>query len=125
MAFKFNEKRKAHTPWDTPMKFGRSVIKKTDLEGNTLGEANMDGSISVDESVDLDSPLGKRIVAHEQSHVDDIESGRASYDDNWVTWEGKRYPRKNGKIFHKGKWKPEGDRTLDWEIKAMQAEKGV
>ena len=34
MAFKFNEKRRTHTPWDTPMKFGNTVVKKKDLEGS-------------------------------------------------------------------------------------------
>tara|TARA_R100001594_G_scaffold121339_1_gene157163 strand:- start:757 stop:1134 length:378 start_codon:yes stop_codon:yes gene_type:complete len=125
MAFKFNERRKARTPWDNPMKFGNTVVKKKDLEGNILGEANMDGSIHVDNSVDLDSPMGKRVVAHEQSHVEDIQSGRASYDDESVTWEGKKYPRSNGKIFYNFKWYKEGDNNLPWEAKAIQAEKRV
>ena len=83
----------------------------------------MDGSISVDESVDLSSPMGKRVIAHEQSHAEDMQSGRASYDDKSVTWEGKKYPRKNGKIFYNLKWHEEGDSNLPWEAKAIQAEK--
>ena len=64
MAFKFNEKRKLRTPQNSPLRFGKSPIRVTDLEGSTLGEANMDGSISVDKSVDLNSPLGRRVIKH-------------------------------------------------------------
>ena len=124
MAFKFNEKRRTHTPWDAPMKFGNAVVKKKDLEGSVLGEANMDGSIHVDDSVDLNSPTGKRIVAHENEHVKQMESG-AAYDDVSVTWKGNKYPRKNGKIFYNLKWQEEGDSNLPWEAEAIQAEKRV
>ena len=123
MAFKFNEKRKLRTPQNSPLRFGKSPIRITDLEGGTLGEANMDGSISIDESVDLNSPLGRRVVKHEQKHVDDIKSGKAAYDDVSVTWKGKKYPRKNGKIFYNFKWYNEGDGNLPWEAEAIRAEK--
>ena len=123
MAFKFNEKRKLRTPQNSPLRFGKSPIRVTDLEGSTLGEANMDGSISVDKSVDLNSPLGRRVIKHEQKHVDDIKSGKAAYDDTSVTWKGKKYPRKNGKIFYDFKWYNEGDGNLPWEAEAIRAEK--
>lgn len=123
MAFKFNEKRKLRTPQNSPLRFGKSPIRVTDLEGSTLGEANMDGSISVDKSVDLNSPLGRRVIKHEQKHVDDIKSGKAAYDDASVTWKGKKYPRKNGKIFYDFKWYNEGDGNLPWEAEAIRAEK--
>ena len=49
MAFKLNsETRKLRTPDNSTFKFGRRdvPIRKVDLEGTTLGEANMDGTIS-------------------------------------------------------------------------------
>ena len=125
MAFKLNsEKRKLRTPDNSTFKFGRRdiPIKKVDLEGDTLGEANMDGSISLDVSVDENSPMGRRVIKHEQSHIEDIKSGRASYDDNSVTWKGKKYPRKNGKIKYNGTWYAEGHNVLPWEKKAINAE---
>ena len=125
MAFKFNERRKARTPWDSPMKFGNAVVKKKNLEGGCLGEANMDGSIYVDDSVDLNSPMGRRVVAHENEHRKQMESGEAAYDDVSVTWKGNKYPRKNGKIFYNFKWHEEGDSRLPWEAEAIRAEKRV
>ena len=105
MAFKLNsETRKFRTPENSTFKFGRRniPIRKVDLEGTTLGEANMDGTISLDESVDENSPLGRQVVNHEKSHIEDIESGKAAYSDEWVEWEGTKYIRSNGKIKYNG-----------------------
>ena len=101
-------------------------IFKKKLEGNTLAEANMDGSMYVDPSVDLNSKLGKRVVKHEQAHIDQIQSGRAAYGDEWVMWEDKIYLRRqeNGVDVidgPNGKW-PEGDANHPWEQEAMEAE---
>ena len=102
-------------------------IVKTPLDSGVLGEANMDGSISIDPSVDLNSPLGKRVIKHEKQHIDDIESGRAAYNDSVVMWEGKLYIRKeiNGeKVIDgpSGRW-PEGHPNHPWEQSAINAEK--
>jgi len=125
MAFKLNsETRKLRTPDNSTFKFGRRdvPIRKVDLEGTTLGEANMDGTISLDESVDENSPLGRQVVSHEKSHIEDIESGKAAYNDEWVEWEGTKYPRSNGKIKYNGSWYAEGSNSLPWEKKAVRAE---
>jgi len=87
----------------------------------------MDGTISIDPSVDLNSPLGRRVIKHEKQHIDDIESGRAGYNDNVVMWEGKLYIRKeiNGeKVIDgpNGRW-PEGHPKHPWEQSAINAEK--
>jgi len=102
-------------------------IVKTPLDSGVLGEANMDGTISIDPSVDLNSPLGRRVIKHEKQHIDDIESGRAGYNDNVVMWEGKLYIRKeiNGeKVIDgpNGRW-PEGHPKHPWEQSAINAEK--
>ena len=103
-----------------------SNIFKKNLEGNTLAETNMDGSMYVDSSVDLDSKLGRRVVKHEQAHIDQIDSGRAAYGDNWVMWEDKIYIRKEEDGVAvidgpNGRW-PEGDPNHPWEQEAMEAE---
>tara|TARA_R100000406_G_scaffold91764_1_gene79926 strand:+ start:644 stop:1012 length:369 start_codon:yes stop_codon:yes gene_type:complete len=101
-------------------------INRKDAGHGALAQANMDGSIDIDPSVDLNSPLGRRIIKHEQCHIDQIESGRAAYGDNWVMWEGKVYIRKeeNGVPVIEGpngKW-PEGHPNHPWEAEAIQAE---
>ena len=102
-------------------KLRRNIFRKK-LEDNTLAEANMDGSISVDPSVNLDSPLGKRVIKHEKEHIKQIKSGRGTYTDNYVTWLGKKYKRKDGKIKYKGKWKHDGWNGFPWEKEAIRAE---
>ena len=102
-------------------------ILRTDLEGDTLAEANMDGSINVSPKVNLNSAFGKKLLKHEKQHLDDIESGRAAYNDNVVMWEGKMYLRRNingEKIIDgpNGRW-PEGHPNHPWEQSAIQAEK--
>ena len=106
---------------------GNVDIVKTPLDSGVLGEANMDGTISIDSSVDLNSPLGRRVIKHEKQHIDDIESGRAAYNDSVVMWEGKLYIRKeiNGeKVIDgpSGRW-PEGHPKHPWEQSAINAEK--
>ena len=51
-----------------------------------------------------------------------MEAGILDYDDNYVYWKGKKYPRKNGKIKYNGKWYIEGSKSLPWEKKAYDAE---
>ena len=98
-------------------------INKKSFGDGTVAQANMDGSIDVDPSVDLNSPFGKRALKHEMKHARDIEEGKAAYGDNWVMWDDKIYIRKNGYIDGpNGRW-PEGDKNHPWEQEAIAAEK--
>ena len=117
MAFKLGkEKRQIRNSKNTP-------IFRKNLKGGTLAEANMDGSIVIDNSVKPNSAFERRIIKHEKKHIEQIKSGRAGYTDNHVMWEGKKYERKDGKIKYKGKWYDEGeDKHLPWEIEAKKAE---
>ena len=102
-------------------------IVKTPLDSGTVAEANMDGSIYVDPSVNLNSKFGRRVIKHEQKHLEQIEEGRAAYNDSVVMWEGKLYMRReiNGENVidgPNGRW-PEGHKNHPWEAEAIQAEK--
>ena len=102
-------------------------IVKTPLDSGTVAEANMDGSIYVDPSINLKSKFGRRVIKHEQKHLEQIEEGRAGYNDNVVMWEGKLYMRRkiDGEDVidgPNGRW-PEGHKNHPWEAEAIQAEK--
>jgi len=112
-----------------PIAVGGRIIKKhlneisrEDLGDGVLGEARMDGTIAVDNSVEPGSPLDNRIQAHEGTHADEIAEGRIAYADDYIEADGVRHPRKNGKIFYKGQWLPEGDSAFPWEQRAIAAE---
>ena len=120
MAFKLgNEKRGYRMPGKTP------ILRKS-LEDGVQAEANMDGSIVVNSNIPVDSEKFKRAINHEAKHVEQMETGRAAYGDEWVMWENDIFFRKeiNGeKVIDgpNGRW-PEGDPHHPWEAEAIQAE---
>ena len=121
MPFKLGkENRGFKTPDNT------NIFKKSMPNGD-LAHANMDGSIDVDHSIDVNSKMGQRVIKHEEAHIRQIAEGRAAYGDNWVMWEDKIYFRKNENGVPvidgpNGRW-PEGHPNHPWEAEAIQAEK--
>ena len=112
---------------NSSMNYKGSPLVFEKLEDGTLAEANMDGSISIDPSVNIDTAKGGKILRHEKQHIDDIQSGRAAYGDEWVMWENNIYFRKtvNGMDVidgPNGRW-PEGHPNHPWEQAAIEAEK--
>ena len=110
-----------------PNRSSKTRVFKKDLEGSTIAEANMDGTIFIDKSVKLNSELGKRAIKHEMVHLNQIESGRAAYGDDWVMWEDKIYFRRTVDGVDvidgpNGRW-PEGDEHHPWEAEAIEGEK--
>ena len=124
MAFKLgSETRGFNVPpslGGTPSKIGQVKVEK--LDEGTLGEANMDGSISVDESIDIESGFAKKLIKHEGKHVEQIASGKAAYGEGHVMWEGKIYFRNNGMIDGPAGRLPEGHPDHPWEQEAITAE---
>ena len=119
MAFRLgSESREYKDSSNTP-------IYKKRLDPGVKAEANKDGSIFVDHSVDVSSKKGQKIIAHEMQHIKDMKSGKASYGDDYVRWNGKTYPREDGKIKYDGKWSVEGASRFPWEKSAEKAEKNV
>lgn len=89
--------------------FDDAPIIKKDLEDGIKAEANKDGSIYVDKSVDLSSKQGKKIIEHEKVHLDQFKRGDLDYDEDTVTWKGKKIARSSIK---------EGAKNLPWEKEA-------
>ena len=109
MGFKLgSENRKIRTPQKTP------ILKKK-LDKGILAEANKDGTIYVDESVEPGSEKEREILMHEMKHLTDIKVGRLAYEDEWIKWDGQKYPREKGKILYEGEWIEEGGKQFPWE----------
>jgi len=89
------------------------------LEENIMGEANMDGSIYVNEQLDPNSFEYRQTINHEMRHATDMKLGKLAYDDDSITYNGEVFPREtiNGKDMIKvdGKWKEAGDTGFPWE----------
>ena len=100
---------------------GTPVIRKN-LEGGVLGEANMDGSIYINELIQPGSPEERQVISHEMRHATDIKIGKLEYGDDFVKWNGETLPRKTryGKdmIQVDGKWKEAGYGNFPWEQEA-------
>ena len=96
---------------------GTPVIRKPLGEG-IMGEANMDGSIFINQNIVSGSDEEKEVVNHEMRHSTDMRIGKLAYGDNFVKYNGETYLRKtiNGKDMIKvdGKWKEAGD-DFPWE----------
>jgi hypothetical protein len=95
-------------------KFKFKIIRK-DLQEGIQGEANNDGTIFINKDIPKDCALEKKVIKHEKKHMEDMQKGKLGYDDDSITWNGKKYERKNGKINYKGKWMPEGSKNFPWE----------
>ena len=106
---------------------GSTNLFRKKMEDGSLAQANMDGSIDIDPKINPNTKYGQRIIKHEQAHLDQMESGRGAYGDNWVMWEDKIYFRGEEEGIKyidgpNGRW-PEGDPHHPWEAEAIEAEK--
>jgi len=113
----------------TKLRFGRqpsgiesipgTPIIPMPLDEGIMGEANMDGTIYVNEQIDPDSFEYRQVINHEMRHATDMKLGKLAYDDDSITYNGKVFPREtiNGKDMIKvdGKWKEAGDTGFPWE----------
>ena len=110
-------------------KLQKKVDKETkspvkDKAGRILGRANKDGSIEV--APGLSPKKRAEVIRHERLHQLEMDpkngsnaftnGGKLDYNDDFVFYGKKKYPRKNGKIKDGNKWKHEGDHSLPWEV---------
>ena len=97
---------------------GTPVIR-VPLEEGVMGEANMDGTIYVNNNIMPGSEEDKQVINHEMRHATDMKLGKLAYDDNSVTYNGEVFLREtiNGKDMIKvdGEWKEAGDTGFPWE----------
>ena len=97
---------------------GTPIIRLPLAEG-VMGEANMDGSIYINENITPGSFEDRQTIMHEMRHATDMKLGKLAYSDNDVTYNGEVFPREtiNGKDMIKvdGQWKEAGDHGFPWE----------
>jgi len=97
---------------------GTPVIRKPLGEG-IMGEANMDGSIYINQNIVPGSKEEKQVVNHEMRHATDMKIGKLAYGDDFVKYNGITYPRvtMNGKdmIIVDGVAKEAGTHDFPWE----------
>ena len=99
---------------------GTPIIRK-DLEPGVLAEANMDGSIYLNNEINPGSHQETQTLLHEMQHATDMKTGKLAYGDNFVKHNGITYPREtiDGKdmIRVDGKWTEAGG-DFPWEKEA-------
>ena len=71
---------------------GTPVIR-VPLEDGVMGEANMDGTIYVNENIIPGSEEDRQVINHEMRHATDMKIGKLAYSDDDVTYNGKKFPR--------------------------------
>jgi hypothetical protein len=100
MAFKLN---------NPPYTIDNTPIYHVDMEDGVMGKANNNGTIIVNKDV----PINKiqDVINHEKVHIDQMKRGDLNYDDKYVYWKGKKYPRAQMQ---------EGAKNLPWEAEAYK-----
>ena len=105
---------------------GTPVIRKPLGEG-IMGEANMDGSIFINQNIVPGSDEEKEVINHEMRHSTDMRIGKLAYGDNFVKYNGETYLRQtiNGKdmIIVDGVAKEAGSNDFPWENDANNGNK--
>ena len=71
---------------------GTPVIR-VPLEEGIMGEANMDGTIYVNELIEPGRHEDKQVINHEMRHATDIKIGKLEYGDYHVKYNGETFPR--------------------------------
>ena len=122
----------------TKMRFGKqsggdgsvpgTPVIRVSLEEGIMGEANMDGSIYVNELIQPGSYEDRQVISHEMRHATDMKIGKLAYEDDHITYNGEEFPRetREGKDMIKvdGKWKEAGDTGFPWENDANNGTDG-
>ena len=113
----------------TKMRFGKQSggdasipgvpVIRVPLEEGVMGEANMDGSIYINENIEPGSYEERQVLNHEMRHATDMKLGKLAYDDDHIMFNGERFEREdiNGvdSILVDGEWKEAGHTGFPWE----------
>ena len=121
-----NLKKKLSFKTDDASIPGNPVIRKN-LDEGILGEANMDGSIFISDTIEPGSAEERQVINHEMVHSTDMRIGKLAYGDDFVKYNGVTYPRQtiNGKdmIIVDGVAKEAGSHDFPWENDANNGNK--
>lgn len=98
-----------------PFDVDNTPVYSMDLEDGVMGIADENGSILIDKNI-TNQEEREEVITHEKVHLDQMKRGDLAYDDNNVTWKGKKYPRTK---FH------DGDENLPWEKEAYNKTKNT
>lgn len=105
---------------------GVPVIRKK-LGKNIMGEANMDGTIYLNENIIPGSKEEQEVLIHEMRHATDMKIGKLKYMDDYIKYNGETYARKDidGKdmINYNGEWIQAGSTEFPWELEANNGNK--
>ena len=113
----------------TKMRFGKKAggkgsvpgtpVIRVPLDKGVMGEANMDGTIYVNEKITPGGYEDRQVINHEMRHATDMKLGKLEYGDHHVKYNGETFHREtiNGRdmIRVDGKWKEAGDTGFPWE----------
>ena len=113
----------------TKMRFGKQAgdvgsvpgtpVIRVPLDEGVMGEANMDGTIYVNENIIPGSFEDRQVINHEMRHATDMRVGKLAYSDDHVMYNGEKFERKdiNGvdSILVDGEWKEAGSHDFPWE----------
>ena len=113
----------------TKMRFGKqsggegsvsgTPIIRVPLEEGIMGEANMDGSIYINELIEPDSFQDRQTINHEMRHATDMKIGKLAYEDDHIMYNGERFERQIimgvDAILVDGEWKEAGDTGFPWD----------
>ena len=94
-----------------PFNVDNTPVYSMDMDDGVLGIADENGSILIDKNI-TNEEQKQDVINHEKVHLDQMKRGDLKYDDDSVTWKGKKYPRAK---FH------DGDKNLPWEKEAYNA----
>ena len=122
----------------TKMRFGKQAgdigsvpgtpVIRVPLDEGIMGEANMDGSIFVNEKIVPGSYVDRQVITHEMRHATDMKVGKLSYADDHIMYNGERFDREtiNGLDMIKvdGQWREAGDTDMPWEVDANNGGNG-
>ena len=100
MAFKLNP----------PYSLDNVPVYHVPLEEGILGKADRNGSILINKDI-KDPKQEQDVINHESIHVLQMKRGDLDYNDKYVYWKGKKYPRSKMK---------EGAKNLPWEVEAYK-----
>ncbi len=84
-------------------------IYYVNMRDGAIGKANNNGTIIVEDGCSKEQE--DDVIAHEKIHIEQMRRGDLDYDDNYVYWKGKKYPRAT---------MAEGAKNLPWEAEAYR-----